>query len=176
MSDPARTTLPHLRLHVSDPGPWPSGRHQLASTPALQAFLATAATAGVGTRQAVELAVERGLVLLDGQGLGLDVERVRSTLNRAARGARVTGALGAKAAGHLWALSGERRAVDAPRNDGLTVELPERLLTRLRPGILPDCLTSRAVAEMVAWERTAVLEGRSMSEWAALSLAAAVRR
>jgi hypothetical protein len=58
----------------------------------------------------------------------------------------------------------------------LTVELPERLLTRLRPGILPDCLASRAVAEMVAWERAAVLEGRSMSEWAALTLAAAVRR
>jgi hypothetical protein len=176
MSDPARTATPHLRLHVTEPGPWPSGWHRLASTPALQAFLATAATAGIGTGQAVELAVERGLVLLDGQGLGLDVERIRSTLNRAARGARVTGGLGAKAAGHLWALSGEHRAVGVPSEDGLTLELPERLLTRLRPGILPDCLTSRAVAEMVAWERAAVLEGRSMSEWAALTLAAAVRR
>jgi hypothetical protein len=174
MSDPARTA--HLRLHVTEPGPWPSGRHRLAQTPALQAFLATAATAGIGTRQAVELAVERGLVLLDGQGLGLDVERVRSTLNCAARSARVCRALGEKAAGHLWALSGETHAVSALSDDGLTVELPERLLTRLRPGILPDCLTSRAVAEMVAWERAAVLEGRSMSEWAALTLAAAVRR
>jgi len=176
MSDPARTAPPHLRLHVNEPGSWPGGRHRLAPTPVLKAFLTTAATAGIGSTQAVELAVERALALLDGQSLGLDVERVRSTLNQAACGARVTGALGPQAAGHLWALSGQTRAVAAFGEDGLTVELPERLLTRLRPGILPDCLTSRAVAEMVAWERAAVLEGRSMSEWAALTLAAAMRR
>jgi hypothetical protein len=176
MSDPARTAPPHLRLHVSEPASWPSGRHHLAPNPVLKAFLSTAATAGVGSTQAAELAVERALVLLDGQGLGLDVERVRSTLNQAAYGARVTGPLGPQAAGHLWALSGQNRAVAESSEDGLTVELPERLLIRLRPGILPDCLTSRAVAEMVNWERAAVLEGRSMSEWAALSLAAAVRR
>lgn len=176
MSDPARTEFPHLRLCISEPDLFPSGRHRLAPTPALRAFLSAAATAGISEKQAVELAVERGLVLLDGQGLGLDVERVRSVLSRAARGARVTSPLGATAAGHLWSLSGEHRTGGASSDDGLTVELPERLVARLRPGILPDCLTSRAVAEMVAWERAAVLESRTMSEWAALTLAAAVRR
>ena len=161
---------------MTEPDLLPSGRHRFIQTPALQAFLAAAATAGISTGSAVELAVERGLVLLDGQGLGLDVERVRSILNRAARDARVAGALGAKAGRHHWALSGEYPAVGASNDGELTVELPERLLTRLRPGILPDCLTSRAVAEMVAWERAAVLEGRSMSEWAALALAGALLR
>ena len=143
-----------------------------AVTPRLRTLAATASALGVDLSLAVRVVVERGLTLRDLYALGVDP----APLDAIARAARIDGALDAASAAYVRRLSGGDGA--APRALGVqvTVGLPLRMSTRLSgAGELDALLVSDAVSAALAWELAAVLQGRTISEWAALTALRAAR-
>ncbi|HTU78092.1 MAG TPA: hypothetical protein VMF09_04965 [Solirubrobacteraceae bacterium] len=141
----------------------PSGR--------LTRFLDAAAQAGLDAPLAVQLALERAVVLKDGRDLRLDVERIRRTLGREARRARAARQLSGRQATYVRMLYREKPRQPCPAAGGLSVVIPDELLTQIRDTIPETVLHPRAVPEMLAWERAARLEGRTMLEWSLKVLA-----
>lgn len=146
----------------------------LPRTVAVERFLLAAAVHGLDIEQAARLAVERELVLADGDELGISRERTRNVLGRAAADARPSRPLSSHQAAYVRALSvvrprrGRGEVVDP-------VELPCHLLTRCGGRVRITAFDASVVGEMVAWERAAALEGRTMTEWA-LKRMASTRR
>jgi len=138
----------------------------------LSDFLGAAAQAGLDATLAVRLALERALVLHDAEELRLDVERARRTLSRAAANARATRPLTPRQAGYVRRLYSSAPQAPVVVEGSLCVELPDELLTRARDTVPETVLHSEAVLEMLAWERAARLQGRTMLEWALKTLAA----
>jgi hypothetical protein len=165
---------PHLRLASrSTPGP----REGIRLTPSarLQEFLSAAAAVGLDAPTAVGLALERALLLADSEPFGLDVETARRLLRSAAAEARPRRTLGATEATRVRTLS-LARPIPAPRvEQALVIPLADGLLARARSYAPAKALQPGAIAEMVSWEVAAILEGRSMAEWAFLQLAGAAR-
>jgi hypothetical protein len=153
--------------------PCASGAELLCLSPSrrLTRFLDAAAHAGLDAPLAVRLALERAVVLRDGRDLRLDVERVRRTLGREARRARATRQLSARQADYVRVLYRERPRQSQPVAGGLSVAIPDELLTQVRDTIPETVLQPGAVPEMLAWERAARLEGRTMLEWSLKMLA-----
>lgn len=56
------------------------------------------------------------------------------------------------------------------------VAFPARLIERMPPCVVATTLDPAAITEALAWERAAVLAGRTMSEWALFVLLASVGR
>jgi hypothetical protein len=143
---------------------------RLEPTARLQAFLQAAASHGLGTHDAVRLGLERALCLRDASGVAIDVETARRILGEAARGARPSRGLAEGQAAYLRALGAGR---PAPRRDvvaGIGIEVPERVLSRVEGSIGQGVLHEGVVEEMLSWEIAAVLDARTMNEWALLQL------
>jgi hypothetical protein len=167
---------PHLQLIHSAPGAvrraGAYGSLTLPATPELERFLRLSAERGLDSTDALRLAIERELALVDADALGLDRYATRHVLRQLAARARVRRGLDADEAAYLRALSAAR-ALPPPRLAGpLTVMLPRALLGRARGVISTAALAQDAIPEMVAWEIAARVQGRAMGEWALLALAA----
>lgn len=153
---PLPTTRPADRCE-----PW-----SIEEGPELRA-LAAAASGGVSFGLAAVLVVERRLLAVELATHGLDAELARR-LDADAACAKVTVELSASLSAYLAALSGQDRdpAGSTPRFLALPMRLTERILAlQVRPQFDAALLPSAVI-----WERAAVLEGRTMSEWAALKV------
>lgn len=131
----------------------------------LRALAAAAATGGISLELAAVVVVERAL--LAGELAGRGVDELAGRLDGEAARARVAVELSEPLSAYLGALSGRRRGGAAgplPRLLVLPMRLTERILARRGPPQLDAVLLPSALA----WERAAVLEGRTMSEWAAV--------
>jgi hypothetical protein len=149
----------------------PPGRVTLPRTPELQHFLRATADRGLDSSQALRLAIERALVLIDIDGLLLERSFARRLLCSVAKRAGVHRPLPPERAVYLRRLIAARPLPERECPDTLTVQLPQELLARAR-GVVPlTALGEDAIAEMIAWEQAAVLDGRTMAEWSLLALA-----
>ena len=145
MSAPVRTEP--LRLSLVRPGEdgrrpaRPSGddRLHLAPSPPLAAFAGAAADGGLGLEDAARLAIERALALCDAGIFPFDVESARRRLQRSARSARAQHVLSAAQADYVRSLIAARPRPAADTSSGVTLVLPDRLLTRARSEIDGDC-------------------------------------
>lgn len=151
------------------------GRCRLTTTEQLKAFVSAAARAGLSSQEAVQLALERELVLADAAAFGLDVDAARAILGAVARSAAARRPLSPGDAARVRRLATAQPLLVPALAGALTVELPDRVATRARGSVPARALDERVVAEMVAWELAALLDGRSMSEWALKELGRALR-
>lgn len=148
----------------------------LEPTPRLRKFLAAAASAGLDAADAIRLALERALTLEDAcNAFPLDVESVRRELRQAAARSHPLRELTSTHAGYVRGLSTGRPRQADELDEGLVVALPDRVTTRARGQLTELALHEGVVAEMIAWEIAATLEGRTMCEWALSTLAVARR-
>jgi hypothetical protein len=116
---------------------------------------------------AAVVVVERMLIEEDlrlaGHGPALTI------LDGAASATRVMVELSEPTSAYLRALEGGSAAASRVRD---SVRLPMRLTERVGARTLERLLDARMLRSALAWERAAVLSGRTMSEWAALAIAA----
>jgi hypothetical protein len=167
----ALTRTPRLAL-LPTRSPKPSReRLRLEPSQRLSEFLEASAQVGLDAPLAVRLALERALVLHEAQDFRLDVERVRRILSCAAAEARASRPLSARQAGYIRRLCGETRLAPVEVQEGLSVPIPDDLLTRALKTVPETVLHQDAVLEMLSWERAARLEGRTMLEWALKAIA-----
>lgn len=170
MRNPAHNAL---RLVATDNAAGrPEGIH-LPPSPQLDRLIATAAARGLGAPETVRLCLERFFALRDARALGLDPDSARRLLCRQARAPTPRRQLTRREAARVRALALAKPAVPADTIDGLTVPVPDRLLTRFGDRVPARAFRARFVEEMVRWEIAAVFEGRTMGEWALHTLAAA---
>lgn len=141
-------------------------------TPELEYFLRIAATRGLHATDALRLAIERALVLIDGDALLVDRGAARRLLCAAAARTSVHRSLAPDRAAYVRQLTAARPLAACELPDMLTVELPQELVARARGVVPASALREEAIEEMVAWELAATLDGRPMAEWALLALAA----
>jgi hypothetical protein len=139
--------------------PWP-----ITERAQVHALAIAAARYGVSLELAAVLVVERAL--LAGELAEHWRHELDDRLDAEALEARVAVELSEPLSAYLAALSGHTRveARSLPRMLALPMRLTERILARQGQPQLDAALLTSALA----WERAAVLEGRSMSEWAAL--------
>jgi hypothetical protein len=141
----------------------------LRPAPRVRRFLSVAAQHGLAPDDAIRLALEHYLALVDLQALRMEEGALRATLGAVATRARPSSSLGVADAARVRMLSLARPLPALELTDPLTFALPARLCTRLDGLISPELLDHRVVGEMIAWERAAILAGRTMGEWALAS-------
>ncbi|MFI5037541.1 MAG: hypothetical protein ACHP93_03600 [Solirubrobacterales bacterium] len=154
----------------------PGDRRQtvrLGGDPSVAAFIVAAADIGLGVEQAVAIAAEHHLVLADADALDLPQSQTRLLLCAAACHAQAKLPLSPAAAAYLREL-GTRSISRALGRTPVTVAFPARLIERVPPSMLFTTLDPAAIPEALAWERAAVLAGRTMNEWAMFALLASV--
>jgi hypothetical protein len=143
-------------------------RHEpwtLQATPALERVATVASRAGIDFDLAVRLCVESALAAADLRETGLEP----AMLDRAALGARVGDELEDRDAAYLRRLVRVSPCAPRPTAAGATVGLPVRLTARLLGTSLDALLETTDPVRAVAWELSALLEGRTISEWAPLA-------
>lgn len=168
---------PHLQLIHSAPGvaarrAGADGNLTLPATAELKRFLGQSAKHGLEPADALRLAIERELALVDVDALGLDRHATRHVLSEIASRARVRQGLDTDEAAYLRTLSAARALTPPPLAGSLTVTVPRALLGRARGVVSRTALAWDAIPEMVAWEIAARVQGRAMGEWVLLALAA----
>lgn len=146
-------------------------RLRFAPSAQLSEFARAAAQVGLDVPLAARLALERALVLLDAQALALDVQRARATLSRAAGRARATLPLSAHQSDYVRELYDETPLTRTRVEHGLAVSVPQDVLARARDTVTQSALRADVVSEMLAWERAARLQARTMCEWGLKTLA-----
>ena len=163
---PARADL---EAQVAQASPCrPTDRRQLVDAPHLAAAFAGAADAtGLSLDQAAALGLERAFVRQDLAGAGaLSDDEVCQLLDSAALEARPRLPLSAALAAYVRTL--RLRPPLAGVASASHVAIPLRLADRARAAEpAPGCTTSE-LEQAVDWEVAAVIEGRTMSEWAFL--------
>lgn len=140
--------------------PWP-----VEDGPQLRSLAAAADVCGLSLELAAVLVVERALLAGELAEYGFD--GLPRRLDAMAARAKVTVELAEPLSAYLAALSRRRprgAAGSLPRLLAVPMRLTERILAR--PG-RPQ-LDATLLRSALAWERAAVLEGRTMSEWAAV--------
>jgi hypothetical protein len=163
-----------VSLPCPSTGPAHAEQLRLAACERLSEFVAAAARIGLDAQLAVRLALERALVLHDAQALRIDVRRARLALNGASAEARATRALGAAQARYVRELYDESPRAVVGTERGLSVRVPDDLLARARDTVPQGAMHEGAVTEMLAWERAARLQARTMSEWGLKTLGALI--
>jgi len=135
----------------------------LVSSEGAAALAAAAAEERIDFLLATVLVVERSLVEEDLRygGLGTTLP----ILDRTASKARVRIALSEPMSVYLRTLEGAATAASSMRE---SVRIPMRLTERVAERTLERLLDARMLRSALAWERAAVLSGRTMSEWALL--------
>lgn len=131
------------------------------------AFLRAAREGAIALELAAVVTVERCLLEEDLDALGRSHRT--GALDAAAAGAAVSCELSEHASAYLATLNGNgARASQAPE----MLALPMRLRERIGSRAVTELLDPRLLASGISWERAAVLSGRTMSEWALMTLAA----
>jgi hypothetical protein len=139
--------------------PWPVGdQHRLRS------LAAAAAERGISLELAIGVVVERSLLADDLAARRLD--EVAARLDAEAAHASVTIALSEPLSTYLCALTSHDRG--ASRSLPQLIALPMRLTERIGASGPAARLDATLLQSALSWERAAVLEGRTMSEWATL--------
>jgi hypothetical protein len=137
---------------------------------------AQALESGIAPAQALALLAEGHLLRMDVEGLGLRWQHVRATLGAAARSAQIQRRLSAADATYLRSLmSGDQRprrtvAAAGPIRGALSV----RVLRRVGSAEL-RLAAGEPLAELKNWEIAAVVQGRTLNEWAMSTLLASAR-
>lgn len=131
-----------------------------------------AAGAGLDLELALRLATEAALVCSDLIALDVSLEAI----DEVAAGAAVSGAVDPCHAAYLRRLT--TSPPRAPRAlDALIVAgLPTRLSTRLLAVDLAELIKGTSLSRARSWEIAAVLDGRTISEWASLTALGLARR
>jgi hypothetical protein len=155
-------------------------RHEPWTLPAgsaMQALAAQAADAGVELELAVRLCVEAALAHADLRAAGIGAAGSDAhpaggglaQLDALAAAASVTTRVDACDCAYLRRLT--RRGAHERRTlgDAVIVGLPARLSGRLLDADLDALLANADVGSALAWEIAAVLDGRTISEWAPLT-------
>jgi hypothetical protein len=156
---------------ASEP-PIPEEHLHLPPSSRLNRFITTAAAAGLDPPDAVRLALERALALADAcSAFPIDIETSRLLLRRAAAVARPMRQLTTANSRYVRMLSARRPKPVGDLSEGLVVRLPDRVVTRARGELTELALHEGVVEEMISWEIAAMLEGRTMCEWALSTLA-----
>jgi hypothetical protein len=171
MSGSTRIPPAHLRLVRTGFGRAAEERLFLRPSTRLDRFAAASAALGLDPEEAVRLALEHALALEDAAALGFDVDGARRRLNRAAEGAQAKRPLGDVEAARVRRLGVALPRSAPPFAEGLSVSLPERLLTRARDSLTESAIRPAVVTEMVTWQIAASLAGRTLGEWALRTLA-----
>jgi hypothetical protein len=157
---PPLPSVEHLHEHaIRRPGELHE-RLDLA-TPLLRRAEGAAQRAGLGLGLAAALLVEAALVRVDLAAIGAVVE---SELDRIASIAHVRRPMSAAEADYVSTLRGPGFARTLPT-------VPVRLVGRLGAIDLERALAADA-AQAARWEAAALLEGRTMLEWALMGIAA----
>jgi hypothetical protein len=138
------------------------------------ALAAAASSLRVDAGVALTLLVERALLLYDLDGLGHDVDDARFVLSVEASEPTVLLGPGRPNAGYARGL-GNAQPGDTDGRFSLPARLLERVDQELVTAALAERPLERALAEAVAWERSAVANDRLLAEWALLTLLAATR-
>jgi hypothetical protein len=133
----------------------------------LRALADAASRGGVAFGLAAVLVVERRLLAVELATQGLDGEFARR-LDAEAACANVTVELSASLSAYLVALSGHSR--EAAGSVTAPVALPMRLTERILARQVEPQFDAALLPSALMWERAAVLEGHTMSEWAALKV------
>lgn len=166
----SRLTLIHS-APASKP-PVPEEHLYLPPSSRLNRFVAAAAAAGLSPPVAVRLALERALALADAcAAFPIDVETSRLLLRRAAAVARPLRQLTTANSRYVRMLSTRQPKQVVDLREGLIIELPDRVVTRARGELTELALHEGVIEEMISWEIAAMLEGRTMCEWALSTLA-----
>jgi len=147
----------------------PATELALHPVPRVRRFLSVAAQYGLAPDDAVRLALEHHLALVDLQALRVEEGALRATLGAVATRTRPSSSLCTADAARVRRLTLGRPLSALELTDPLTFALPARLCTRLDGLLSPELLDHRVVGEMIAWERAAILAGRTMGEWALAS-------
>lgn len=159
----------HLSLVSSSESSGGAEAVRLEPSNRLQNFVETAAQAGLAPAEAVEMAIERALALADGARLCGDIELARRRLSLAADAARPRRGTSPEQASRVRRLTTARSLEAADVGEGLVVPLPACRLSRAAD-VHESYIHADIVSEMVAWEVAAVLEGRTVGEWALWTL------
>lgn len=142
----------------------------------VQAFAQAAARRHLPFELMLGLAVERRLLLDDLGGDGFGVDRARALLSTAAAtDSSATLGLGPGRLNRDYVRLLDRGCDqrEPPRRLGPYFAcIPARLCERAGAVDLPTALDAEAIGEMLGWERAAVLEQRTMTEWAFRTLLA----
>jgi hypothetical protein len=171
------SVLPHRELpYVETAGRFGDWREPLLfDLQGRDALAAAAASLRIDAGVALTLLVERALLLTDVDALGHDVDDARLVLGLEAEEQTVVLGPGLPNAGYARGLNGSSSPGDV---DGV-FSLPARILPRASEPLVASTLAEtplrRALAEAVAWERSALATDRLMAEWALLVLLAAMR-
>jgi len=139
--------------------PWPLDQHATVAS-----LARAAANLGVAFSLAAALTVERSLLTDD--LAELDCADIAARLDVTAAQATVSIELSEPLSAYLRALSGHDAAPAQPLPR--SVPLPMRLTERIGPRGPGHLLDGSLLTSALAWERAALLSGRTMSEWAAL--------
>lgn len=123
-----------------------------------------AVEAGIDPPLALILCVEQALVLRD---LGTDDELI-ARFDAAAAISRVRAELSRATSAYLSALRPTSDNAARSRGASGAWRLPVRLGDRVAPADLAWLVETGSLNAAIAWERAAVLEGRTMGEWATL--------
>ena len=140
--------------------PWP------LDEPAARSLARAAAELGIAFELAAVITVERSLLEDDIRTLHLDDPA--ATLEAKARAAVVTGELSEPLSAYLGSLDRSARGRAYPSN---VLVLPMRLSERIGSCGPAFHLEASLLPSAIAWERASVLAGRTMTEWALLTLA-----
>lgn len=169
----AEATADTARAARSDPGfdaPAPMSRPSERCEPwpvedqHLRSLAAVANELGVSLELAIVVVVERSLLGDDLAARGLD--KIAARLDAEAAHASVTIELSEPLSAYLAALTGRGRG--ASRSLPRLIALPMRLTERIGADGPAARLDETLLQSALSWERAAVLEGRTMSEWATL--------
>lgn len=151
---PAPTARPSERCE-----PWP-----VDDQGCLRSLAAAAVELGVSVELASVVVVERSLLADDLSARGFD--EISARLDAEAARASVTIELSESLSAYLCALSSHDRGTS--RSLPRLIALPMRLTERIGADGGAARLDAMLLASALSWERAAVLEGRTMSEWATL--------
>ena len=133
--------------------------------PRADADRAVAGRSGIEFELAARLCVESALAAADLRETGLEP----ALLDRVALHARVGGELDDRDAAYLRRLVRVSPYAPASTAGTVVVGLPLRLTARLLRTSIDGLLESADPVRAVAWELSALLEGRTISEWAPLA-------
>jgi hypothetical protein len=136
--------------------------------------LTRARAAGISPEVALAVTLERSIAVLDLGSAGIEIV---PELDALASESRPGGPVGGAAALYLRQLSGGGRENGGSRSARGPFALPGRLVARLacfEQAALP-ALFGGDLGAAIAWERAALLQARTIGEWAALQALALSR-
>ena len=144
----------------------------LSVTHDLRALDEKSARAGLDLELALRLVTETALVCGDLTALAVPL----ATIDEAAAGAAVGRAVDPSHAAYLRRLTASPPRLPRALDALVVAGLPTRLSTRLLAVDLAELIRGASLARARSWEIAAVLEGRTISEWASLTALGLARR